>query len=92
MQLDKHVLFSTFGVDSFIALENHTETMAPSMVEYYLNELISSNSDSNAYINKSYIQHTINLDEYYLYLDYNEETYLEFIKDECEDYETTSLW
>ena len=92
MQLDKNLLFSTFGVDSFFALENHTQAMAPSMVEYYLNDLISLNSDSNTYINKSYVQHTINLDEYYLYLDYNDETYIEFVKDQNEDYETASFW
>ncbi len=65
--------------------------MAPSMVEYYLSDLASSSQDSNTYMNKSNIQQTLNLDEYALYMDYNDEVYLEFTEDQS-DYTTESLW
>jgi hypothetical protein len=65
--------------------------MAPSMVEYYLSDLASSSQDSNTYMNKSNIQQTLNLDEYALYMDYNDEVYLEFTEDQSE-YTTESLW
>jgi hypothetical protein len=65
--------------------------MAPSMVEYYLSDLASSSQDNNTYMNKSNIQQTLNLDEYALYIDYNDEVYLEFTEDQSE-YTTESLW
>ncbi len=66
-------------------------SMAPSMVEYYLSDL--SNGNDDAYLNKRNIQDTINIGEYSLYLDYDEEVYLE-IEDtlSADDYETGSLW
>ncbi len=90
IQIDRNLLFSTFGVECFSQLEQSTQSMAPSMVEYYLSDLATSNSDS-FYLNRSNIQQTIFLDEYSLYLDYNDETYLEFLQKETE-YETESLW
>lgn len=64
--------------------------MAPSMVEYYLSDLASS-SEENSYINRSNIQQTLNIDEYSLYVDYNEDIYMEFTEDTSE-YTTQSLW
>jgi hypothetical protein len=91
IQLDKYTLFSTFGVEEFEAIENNINTMAPSMVEYYLSDLISSSDNAPGYINKSYVQKSINLNEYHLHLDYNEDTFLE-IKQNSNTYETESLW
>ncbi|MEA3553472.1 MAG: hypothetical protein U9R39_03595 [Campylobacterota bacterium] len=91
IQLEKSSLFSTFNVDSFSSLDSCTQVMAPSMVEYYLSDLASSSDFAESYINKSNIQQTIFLEEYSLYLDYNDDIYLEFtLKDET--YETQSLW
>ena len=90
IQIDKDLLYSTFNVDSFSNIESTTQSMAPSMVEYYLSDLSTSSSDST-YINRSNIQETIFLDEYSLYLDYSNEIYLEFIQKENQ-YETESLW
>ncbi|MEA2051070.1 MAG: hypothetical protein U9O56_10135 [Campylobacterota bacterium] len=90
IQLEKNQLFNTFGVDCFSSLETIANSMAPSMVEYYLSDL-SLSSDNNTYINRSNIQQTISLDEYSLYLDYSEDIYMEFIKKE-DQYETDSLW
>jgi len=90
IQLDSNLLFSTFKVTSFTQLEQEIQSIAPSMVEYYLNDLSSSTNES-VYINKSNIQQTIFLDEYSLYLDYCDSIYLEFIEKE-DEYDTQSLW
>jgi hypothetical protein len=65
--------------------------MAPSMIEYYLNDLASS-SDDNSYINKSNIQQTIFLDAYSLYIDYGDDIYLEMADTSNDEFETGSLW
>ena len=39
INLDKNKLYSTFSVSDFSELENSFETLAPSMVEYYLSSL-----------------------------------------------------
>ena len=90
IKLDKNLLFSTFNVENFEQIELTTQSMAPSMVEYYLSDLASS-FDEQSYINKSNIQHTINLDEYSLYFDYENNIYLEFTEKE-DNYETETLW
>ena len=71
-------------------LNIHTQVMAPSMIEYYLSDL-ASNDNQLSYINKSNIQQTIFLDDYLLYLDYNEDIYMEFVQ-KNEEYKTESLW
>lgn len=92
IQLEKSFLFSTFGVDSFAQLQTHIDTMAPSMVEYYLSDLASSQDDSqSAYINKTNVEQHLSVDEYSIYLDYNENIFLEFTQNESE-YVTQSLW
>ncbi|TLP35847.1 hypothetical protein [Arcobacter arenosus] len=88
--LNKISLFSTFGVDSFDSLDASINTMAPSMVEYYLSDLSSGNDDT--YLNKRNIQNSINIGEYSIYLDYDDEIYLEIEDNQEDDYETASLW
>lgn len=90
IQLDSNLLFSTFNVSSFYQLEQEIQSLAPSMVEYYLNDLSSSEIES-VYINRSNIQQTIFFNEYSLYLDYSDSIYLEFVEKE-DDYNTQSLW
>ena len=72
-----------------MALDNATQVMAPSMVEYHLDDL-SNLSDGSAYLNRSNIQQTIYINDYSLYLDYNDEIYLEFEQKDNE-YETQSF-
>ncbi|MBD3841687.1 MAG: hypothetical protein IE909_07350 [Campylobacterales bacterium] len=91
-QLDKHKLYSLFGVDDFDSIESNIYTMAPSMVEYYLNDLASLSENSYEYLNRSFIQRSIPLDQYTLFLDYNDETFLEITQNQEEQYETLSLW
>lgn len=88
--LNKNSLYSTFGVDSFDLLDQSINNMAPSMVEYYLSDL--SNGNDDAYLNKRNIQHSISVGEYSIYLDYDEEIYLEIEDSTADDYETGSLW
>lgn len=87
--LNKISLYSTFGVNDFNSLDNAINNMAPSMVEYYLSDL--SNGVENIYLNKKNIQHSLNVGDFSIYLDYEDEIYLE-INDEKEDSETSSLW
>lgn len=87
--LNKTSLYTTFGVNTFDSLDNAINSMAPSMVEYYLSDL--SNGNEDAYLNKRNIQNSLCIGEYSLYIDYDEEVYLE-IEDVVEDFETGSLW
>ena len=91
IQLEKESLYATFSVDDFPHLDNTTSSMSPSMVEYYLSDLSTSSECEEHYINKSNIQQTIYLGDYSLFLDYDNNIFLEFIEKE-DDYETQSLW
>ncbi len=89
--LNKNSLFSTFGVDNFNSLDNVINSMSPSMVEYYLSDL--SNENDNIYLNRKNIQNSICIGEYSLYLDYDEDIYLEIEENTLlDDFETQSLW
>ena len=90
IQLDNNSLFQTFKVSCFDHLEQALQTIAPSMVEYYLGDLSSSIIEP-AYINRSNIQKTISLDQYSLYLDYSDSVYLETLEKD-DEYSTESLW
>jgi hypothetical protein len=91
IQIDRDSLFSTFNVEEFSQLNNSTQSMAPSMVEYFLSDLATSSDSEPSYINKSNIQETLFLGEYSLYIDYSNNIYLEFVEKE-DEYETQSLW
>ncbi|RXJ60213.1 hypothetical protein [Candidatus Marinarcus aquaticus] len=88
-QINKALLFSTFNVDNFHALEDVMASMAPSMVEYYLSDLCCDTQD--VYLNKREIENSISIGEYSIYMDYNEDIYLEMDSSSCE-FETGSLW
>lgn len=87
--LNKISLYATFGVEDFNSLDEAINKMAPSMVEYYLSDL--SNGIENIYLNRRNIQNSLNIGDFSIYLDYEEEIYLE-ISEEKEDLETSSLW
>ena len=89
--LNKNSLYSTFGVNDFDSLESAVSSMAPSMVEYYLSDLSSGNDDS--YLNRRNIQKSLDIGEYSLYIDYDNEVYLEIdAAVSNDDFETGSLW
>ncbi len=88
--LNKNSLYSTFGVSCFDSLDQAINSMAPSMVEYYLSDLSNGNEDS--YLNKRNIQNSLNIGDYSLYIDYDDEVYLEIHNSVYTELETGSLW
>lgn len=89
--LNRNSLYSTFGVDCFESLDSVINNMAPSMVEYYLSDLSDGNDD--VYLNRRNIQHSINIGDYSIYLDYDDEVYLEIEEQNTsDDFETGTLW
>ncbi|MFA9374727.1 MAG: hypothetical protein ACERKK_11295 [Poseidonibacter sp.] len=89
--LNKHSLYHTFNVKDFNYLEEAINSMAPSMVEYYLKDLCEDNDD-NIYLNRRDIENTLVIGEYSLYIDYSENIYLEIDNDFTANQETTSFW
>lgn len=88
--LNKHLVFNTFGVDTFDSLEIAIHSMAPSMVEYYLSDLSEYNDEF--YLNKRNVEKTIMVGEYSLYYDYDENISLEVDMINGSEEETGSLW
>ena len=92
VQLDNNLLYTTFDANSFNEFESNVQDMAPSMVEYYLNDLSSDNlHDNSVYINKTNIQQTVFIDEFLVHLDYNDDIYLEFVE-KTSEYDTASFF
>ncbi len=93
--LNKNSLYSTFGVEDFNSLGEVVHDMAPSLVEYYLSDLCDysniNDCENGFYLNKRNIENQIHIGEYCIYIDYNEDIYLEIDIQE-EEYETGSLW
>lgn len=87
--LNKTSLYSTFGVDTFELLEKAINSMAPSMVEYYLSDL--SACDNEFYLNKRNVEKSISIGDFSLYYDYDENICLEVELNELDE-ETASLW
>jgi hypothetical protein len=89
--LNKNSLFKTFNVDSFDSLEDSLNMLAPSMCEYYLSNL-ASYEEHYGYFNRSNIQNSISFSNYHIFLDYDDNIFLE-IDTTVEEYEETdSLW
>lgn len=93
--LNKDSLYNTFGVKDFNSLGDTVNSMAPSMVEYYLSDLCDysavNDHESSLYLNKRNIENSILIGEYSIYIDYNQDIYLEVETTE-EEFETGSLW
>lgn len=77
-----------FGVNDFKLLESALDTMAPSLVEYYLSSFIN---DDELYFNKRDIEESISIGDYNLYIDYSKNIYLE-INEDTTDENTQSFW
>lgn len=88
--LNKTSLYNTFGVNDFNSIEGAIDNMAPSMVEYHLSDL--SQYCEDIYLNKRDIEKSVSIGDYSLYIDYNDNIYLELDNNENIDYETASLW
>lgn len=82
-------ILTLFNSKEFCELNNVFNCLAPSMCEYHFRELIRELSN-NVILNKTNIQDKIDIYDYTLYLDYNNDIYLEYISNN--EYETESLW
>ena len=83
-------LFTLLNITSFNNIQGAINNIAPSLLEYHLDQLIDNIQDTTT-LNKHNVQDTINLDKYTLYIDYSDNLYIEIqiIEDE---YSTASLW
>ena len=88
--LNKISLYNTFGVDNFDSIEGAINNMAPSMVEYYLSDLSEYSED--IYLNKKDIESSLCIGDYSLYIDYNNNIYLELDNNQSSNQETASFW
>jgi hypothetical protein len=87
---DNKNIFNIFDITDFNQLNLALDNIAPSLCEYYLNDLISTLS-ANEILNKSNIQDIINLDLYNIYLDYNNKIFIENLTNN-QEYDTPSFW
>ena len=89
--VDKNILLSTFNVNSFELLQDAISCVAPSMCEYYLNDMIVF-SDSNIHLNRNNIEQSVNIDLYNIHIDYDSNTYIESLTNYSDEIQTESLW
>jgi hypothetical protein len=86
--VNKDSLYSVFGVKTFNLLEGAIDTMAPSLVEYYLSSLCEYADES--YFNKKDVEESVSIGEYNLYIDYDQNIYLEV--NSTNDNHTQGFW
>lgn len=88
--VESNDLKNTFGVEEFTALEGAIDTIAPSLLEYHLESLISYSDEATTF-NRFNVEHTIDISKFRIYLDYEKRYYLE--KDSTEnEFESASLF
>lgn len=87
--INKDSLYNIFGVKTFQSLEGAIDSMAPSLVEYHLSNLVSYADDT--YLNKRDVEEKVSIGDYNLYIDYSENIYLEVLESNFEDM-TQTLW
>jgi len=88
--INKTSLYNTFGVDNFTSIEEAINNMAPSMVEYYLSDLSGYSDD--IYLNKKEIENSLCIGDYNLYIDYNDNIYLELDNNYSSTSQSSSFW
>ncbi len=87
--INKDSLYNIFGVKTFQSLEGAIDSMAPSLVEYHLSNLVNYSDDT--YLNKRDVEEKVSIGDYNLYIDYSENIYLEVLESNFEDM-TQTLW
>ncbi|OCL82818.1 MULTISPECIES: hypothetical protein [Arcobacteraceae] len=91
-QIEKNDIFSLFNIDNFVHLEQSLDEYSPSLAQYHL-ENFFLNIDEESFLNKREIQNSFNIGDYSIYLDYDDNIYLESLKDSFIDtYQTSSLF
>lgn len=74
------LVYTIFGVSKFAQIQNAISPMAPSICEYYLDDLTTKLIDIP--FNKSSIQDKIDIYDYTVYLSYDDNIYIEY--DSCD--------
>jgi len=89
--LEKETIFNTFNVSDFDTLESVIYDLAPSMCEYYLQNIVESSFEDHT-LNRSNIQQSITIDNFLIHIDYSNQIFLEQLSNPTDDYNTESLW
>lgn len=87
--INKDSLYNIFGIKAFQSLEGAVDSMAPSLVEYHLSNLVNYADDT--YLNKRDVEEKISVGDYNLYIDYSENIYLELPESDMDEM-TQTLW
>jgi hypothetical protein len=87
--VDKDNLFRIFNIDNLSLLSQAIDSTAPSMVDYYLFDLIKGLEPTS--LNKFNVETTINIDSFTVYNDYDSNIYIEVLNSN-DEFETKSFW
>ncbi len=91
--IDRYDLFNEFRINFLDEIELKINSTAPSVCEYHFENIILY-SQNTAYINRNQIEKDFNFGAFKLYIDYEENIFLE--KDDCfyddELSESGTLW
>lgn len=90
ISIDKEHIYNLFGVTDFISLEMAIDIMAPSLLDYHFSDFFK-HGEEILFFNKREIENSFYLGNYSLYLDYNENLFLEIDDLEVDD-STSSFW
>lgn len=88
ISIDKERIYSLFGVTDFSSLEIAIDMIAPSLLDYHFSDFFNYGEEI-LFFNKRDVENSFNLGSYSIYLDYNENLFLEMNK--LED-DTSSFW
>lgn len=90
ISIDKEHIYNLFGAADFASLEMAIDIMAPSLLDYHFSDFFKYGEEI-LFFNKREIENSFNLGNYSLYLDYNENLFLEIDDLEVDD-STSSFW
>ncbi|QEZ89168.1 hypothetical protein [Aliarcobacter cibarius] len=88
--VNKESIYSLFGVDDFVSLETALDNIAPSLLDYHFKDFCD-NSEEVSFFNKREVENSFSQGSYTLFLDYNENLFLEIDDLEVDD-STSSFW
>jgi hypothetical protein len=83
-------LKSTFNIDSFDQLNSAIDQLPPSLLEYHIESLLSY-ADEALSFNRNSIEHSVYIEKYQIYFDYEQQCFLEK-NARYDEYETGSLF
>ncbi len=91
--VDKYDLFNEFRINLLNEIESKINSLAPSISEYHFENIVLY-SQTNGYLNRTQIEKNFDFGGFKLYIDYEENIFLEkdesFFEDELS--EAAALW